>query len=151
MWKRLARLGPDGRAIWIFQVVAIVVCGAQIALGSEINLHHPIGGPAIVATMLFAMLGLGAGWSGRAAEFFRFTLVAQFAATIQFATIAGSAAKYWAWAMSTGDASAEASATALMGWNAVVFATTAIVALVCVNGLTRWVGPASPAPLLPQR
>ncbi|MFT6397796.1 MAG: hypothetical protein ACJAYU_002551 [Bradymonadia bacterium] len=141
MWERLARLGPDGRAIWVFQVVAVVVCTSQIILGSEINLHHPIGGPAVVATLLFAVVGLGSGWAGRAAEFFRFTLLAQFAATIQFATIAGSAAKYWAWAMSTGDSSVEASATALLGWNAVVFATTTIVGLVCVNGLTRRVAP----------
>ncbi len=148
MWRRLARLGPDGRAIWVFQVVAIVVCASQIVQGSDINLHHPIGGPAIVGTLLFAVLGLGAGWTGRTAEFFRFTLASQLAATIQFASIAGSAAKYWAWAMSTGDAAAEASATALLGWNAVVFATTAIVALACVNGLTRRMSPAQATALI---
>jgi hypothetical protein len=141
MWRRLGQLGPDGRAIWTFQAVTLVVAAAQVACSADgvdsIGMGDPIAGLAILVALFCSLAGLNAGWEGRAAAFFRWTLAAQVAATVQFTRIAESAAGYWAWAMSTGDPVAEASANGLLAWNAVVLATTAIVGLVCVHGIQR--------------
>ena len=141
MWRRLGKLGFDGRAVWIFQIVTLLVTGLQIGFSAggadSIGMNDPVSGLAIVAAFFASVVGLRAGWTGNAKSFFGWTLAAQIASAIQFASVSTGAAQYWAWAMSTGDPSVEFSANSLVAWNAMVLATTTIVGLVCVAGLHR--------------